>query len=466
MRPLAFVPVPEQYLMLKKSPPPLDAHSTLQRILHNGMFSAGLLLACTVLAFWAANTSMQVAGQPLSDIVHHFWETHLVVGFGSWRVDMTLHHWVNDGLMAIFFFLVGMEIKRELLVGELASLRKAMLPAVAAFGGMVVPALIYAIINFRGEGIHGWGIPMATDIAFAAGVLGLLGRRIHPNLAVFLVALAIVDDLGAVLVIAIFYTATIDLYSLAIGLGLIAVSAGLSLFRVRSAAPYLLIAVIVWFAFLKSGIHATIEGVLLALTIPVKSRYETPLFIERVGSLLGKFKDAEDFVNLRLVNTRQQELVRAIETECIHVEPPLQRIENKLHPWCALFIMPVFALANAGVHIDFSEGWGLLLEPITAGAALGLVLGKPLGIFLASYLAVKVGIAALPDGLDWIKLIGLGFLGGIGFTMSLFVAQLAFSSNAAHLTEAKAGVLLASVFAAVIGCGILLWCSRGKPATA
>lgn len=443
--------------------PPVDKYSTLQRILHDGMFSAALLLACAVFSFWAANTSLVVFGAPLYEHVHHFWETHLSIGLGSWQVDLALHHWVNDGLMAIFFFLVGMEIKRELLIGELASFRKALLPAIAAAGGMIVPAGIYALVNLGGPGIGGWGIPMATDIAFAAGVLGILGGRIHPNLAVFLVALAIVDDLGAVLVIAIFYTDTIELYPLAIGLGLIGISAALSLLRVRSAVPYVLIAAIVWFAFLKSGIHATIEGVLLAFTIPVNARYDTPLFIVRVRGLLERFREAEDFSAPRLVNARQQRIVRAIETECIHVEAPLQRIENKLHPWCALFIMPVFALANAGVHVDFSQGWGLLAQPITAGAALGLLLGKPLGIFLASFLAVKIGIAALPDGLCWNKLLGLGFLGGIGFTMSLFVAQLAFGSTSeAHLVEAKAGVLAASVLAAVIGSLLLLWATRNE----
>lgn len=446
--------------MANASLPPIDRHSTLHRILHDGIFSAFLLLGCAIFAFWSANTSVEVWGAPLSDHVHHFWHTHLEFGLADWHVDMPLHHWVNDGLMAIFFFLVGLEIKRELIVGELASFRKALLPAVAALGGMAVPAGIYALVNLGGDGAAGWGVPMATDIAFAAGVLGLLGARVHPNLAVFLVALAIVDDLGAVLVIAVFYTETIALFPLALGLGLLLVSAGLSFLGVRSAVPYTVLFIIIWFAFLESGVHATVEGVLFALTIPVNARYDTPLFIGRIRALLDRFHQAEDFSHPRLVNARQQRLVRAIETECIHVEAPLQRIENKLHPWCALLIMPIFALANAGVHVDFSQGAGLFTQPVALGVILGLLVGKPVGIVLASYLAVRLRIAELPEGLDWTRLTGLGFLGGIGFTMSLFVAQLAFGDTApAHLTEAKTGVLLASVCAACIGTGLLFFCS-------
>lgn len=448
------------------APPPLDKHSTLQHILHNGMFAAGLLVLCAIAAFTAANSSLQIGGVPLYEHYHHFWESILSLKFAQWSVDLSLHHWVNDGLMAIFFFVVGLEIKREIVVGELASFRKAILPAIAAVGGMLIPAAIYAVINLGGDGMHGWAIPMATDIAFAAGVLGLLGARVHPNLAVFLVALAIVDDLGAVLVIAIFYTATIQLVPLAIGVGLIMVSSLLSFFGVRSAVPYTVLFIIVWFAFLESGVHASIEGVLFALTVPVTARYDTPLFLERIRTLLGRFGEVEDHAHPRLVNARQQRLIRAIENECILVEAPLQRIENKLHPWCALLIMPIFALANAGVHLDFGAGLGALVTPVSLGIAGGLLLGKPIGIFLASYLAVKAGIAELPEGLNWPKLLGIAFLGGIGFTMSLFIAQLAFGGHGGegaalvHLVEAKAGVMFTSMFAALAGVGILLYTSR------
>jgi len=443
--------------------PSIDKYSTLQRIMHHDMFGAGLLMLCAGIAFTAANIDASFLGQPISAWYHHLWETHLRVGLGSMNVDMSLHHWINDGLMAIFFFVVGLEIKRELVIGELASVRKAALPAFAALGGMVVPAAVYFWLNWGGDGTHGWGIPMATDIAFAAGVLGILGRRIHPNLAVFLVALAIVDDLGAVLVIAVFYTETIQLYPLAMGISLIAVSGGLSLMGVRNAIPYVIIALIVWFAFLKSGIHATVEGVLLALTIPVNATYESPKFIGRIKMLLKKFQEADEFVQARLVNARQQRIIRAMEMECIHVEAPLQRIENKLHPWCAILIMPLFALANAGVHVDFSRGVALMAEPVLLGAVLGLLIGKPLGIFAASWLAVKCRLAALPVGVSWMQIIGLGFLGGIGFTMSLFIAQLAFggAENAQHLIEAKSGVLLGSVCAAIAGSVILLATTRG-----
>lgn len=430
----------------------------LQAALRSGLLSAGLLLGCAVLSFWAANTAMVVNGAPLRELVHHFWETHLKVNLGSRGIDMPLHAWVNDGLMAIFFFLVGLEIKREMLVGELASLKKAMLPAIAALGGMVGPALIYSAINLGGEGLRGWGIPMATDIAFAAGVIGLLGRRVHPSLGIFLVALAIVDDLGAVLVIAIFYTDTIRLEALLEGIALIGASSLLSFARVRSVLPYLMLALAAWLLFLESGVHATIVGVVFALTIPVKARRETPQFLARVQSLLERFGAADDAEQPRIVSSEQQQLVRRIEAECLYVEPPAQRIAYLLQPWCGLVIMPVFALANAGVTLEPGTGLGFLLHPVALGALLGLFLGKPLGIFLSSYAAVRYGLAELPAGMNWRNVVGLGFLGGIGFTMSLFVAQLAFggAEGAVHLTEAKTGVLLASVCAAVVGSGWLL----------
>jgi NhaA family Na+:H+ antiporter len=462
----------EEFLVTEKALPPLDKHSTLHRILHDGMFSAGLLLACAAFAFWAANSHLLVFDVPMHEWLHRVWETKLGIALGGLAVDKPLHHWVNDGLMAIFFFVVGLEIKREVMIGELASVRKALLPAIAAIGGMAVPAACYALVNMNGDGMNGWGIPMATDIAFAAGVIGLLGARVHPNLAIFLVALAIVDDLGAVLVIALFYTETIQLGALAVGLGLIVISALIGMLGVRSVVPFLVLAIIAWFAFLNSGIHASIEGVLFALTIPTNARYESARFMDRIRTLISRFDEVDDAPDTRLVNARQQRIVRAIESECIHVEAPLQRIENKLHPWSALVIMPVFALANAGVAVDFSEGPAMLLKPVTIGVIFGLLVGKPLGIFLASWIAVRSGAAELPEGVTWSKLVGLGFLGGIGFTMSLFVSQLAFGGanhdallGAAHLTEAKAGVLFASVCAAVAGSGILLAVSR-KPAAA
>ncbi len=460
--------------------PPIDSHSTLERILHHDAFAAVFLLVAAVAAFVFANLN----APDIKGVAIHFWYEEIwkeILGFTAfgYSIEKPLHLWINDGLMAVFFFVVGLEIKRELMVGELASLRKAMLPIAAAIGGMVCPAAVFAIINFGGEGAHGWGIPMATDIAFAAGVIGLLSGRVPSSLAVFLIALAIVDDLGAVMVIALFYTERIATEPLMIGIGLILMSAFCAQIGVRNAIVYLILAAAIWFTFLQSGVHATVAGVLFAFTIPVNARYETPYFVGRVRDLASRFEAAEDHANARLVNNPQQRIVRAIEAECIHVEAPLQRIENKLHPWTALMIMPLFAFANAGVRVDFSAITDLLLQPVTLGVFFGLLVGKQVGITLFSYVTVKMGLAELPAGMNWKQVYALSWLGAIGFTMSLFISELAFMGGhavhaaavehgagggvphgEAHLAEAKVGTLLASIVAGVGGT-IMLYLTTG-----
>jgi NhaA family Na+:H+ antiporter len=445
------------------SAPPLEHITYFKRFLHHDMLGSGVLLFAAFLAVVVANVGF-------SEQYHHFWESQLGI---SWGEDggfaKSFHHWVNDGLMAIFFFLVGLEIKRELLVGELASFRKAILPAVAAVGGMVVPALIYYIFN-RGEMSEaGWGIPMATDIAFAAGCIAILKKWVPPALMIFLVALAIVDDLGAVAVIAIFYTDQIAVGPLMIGSGLIILSFCLGLFGVRSMVPYVVFGCIIWVAFLQSGVHATIAGVLLAFSIPTKARYKTHLFHGRMGELLEKFTHAEDHWDDYtiedekkdlMVNHKQQGLIRHMNMECHHVEAPLQRIEHNLEPFCVFLIMPVFAFANAGVHIDFSHMGELLSSPAALGIIFGLCVGKPLGIFLASYIAVKCGLASLPHGVTWSHVVGVGFLAGIGFTMSLFINELAFLGVDGELAEelvaqGKVAIFVASIVAAVAGIAFL-----------
>ena len=362
------------------NPPPLEQVSTLQKILHHGAMAAIVLMAAAGAAFFAANSSLTINGRPLYQWYEDLWHVNVGIFVGGEIIAKSLHHIVNDGLMAIFFFLVGLEIKRELLVGELASFRKALLPIAAAVGGMVCPALFYTVFNLGGDGAAGWGIPMATDIAFSAGVLGLLSKRVPTSLAVFLIALAIVDDLGSVTVIAVFYTERIEMRPLMVGLGMIILSFIFARIGVRNAVVFTLMFVVIWVEFFLSGVHATIAGVLFAFTIPADARYETPLFISRLQQLLNRFEEAEDHVNPLLVNSRQQRVVRAIEAECIHVEAPLQRIEHKLHPFTAFIIMPVFAFANSGVHVDFSHIGSVLFQPVTLGIIAGLVLGKQLGI--------------------------------------------------------------------------------------
>jgi NhaA family Na+:H+ antiporter len=401
-----------------------------------------VLIACTVAALVLANS-------PWAGAYHHLWETELGLSVGGFRMAYSLHHWINDGLMAVFFFLVGLEIKREFLIGELASPRRAALPIAAALGGMVVPALIYAALNAGGAGAPGWGIPMATDIAFALGVLALLGPRVPLSLKVFLAALAIVDDLGAVLVIALFYTAQISWASLGAAALFLAGMAVLNRLEVRRPGAYLLLGVGLWLSFLFSGVHATVAGVLAAMTIPARTRIDTAGFLARGRYLMDEFDRAGVEGKDVPTNHGQQTVIQAMENACDAAQAPLQRIEHELQPWVAFGIIPLFALANAGVHLpaDFA---GALGHPVTLGVILGLVLGKPIGISLFAWLAVRVGVAARPEGVSWRALHGVSWLGGIGFTMSLFIANLAFPAGD-MVDEAKVGILSASILAGTVG---------------
>jgi len=440
--------------------PPLDEVSFWAGLSHNHLISSGLLVFCAALALIIANSKY-------GTVYHHYLNMQLGIELGSAIFDKSLHHLINDGLMSIFFFMVGLEIKREIMVGELATIRKAMLPIAAAIGGMAVPAIIYGLITMNSSGSSGWGVPMATDIAFVAGCIAILRKWIPPSLLIFLVALAIVDDLGAVCVIAIFYTEKIAATPLMIGAILIFVSFCMGFLRVRSTTPYAIIGIIIWVAFLQSGVHATIAGVLLAFSIPVTARYTTDNFQVRISELIRRFLNAEslwkkntqgEYLNLKkdeMINHRQQELIKAIESECRHVEGPLQRIQHSLEPLCYFFIMPLFAFANAGTHFDFSKGLEQLFHPVTLGIVAGLVLGKPVGIVLACVLSVKIGLAELPRNVNWKQIAGVGCLAGIGFTMSLFINELAFKDagvlSASLISAGKIGVFAASMIAAVIG---------------
>ena len=416
-----------------------------QAFAHTEAAGGIVLLACTALALGWANS-------PWADGYFHLWETPLTVGAaGGFGLTMSLHHWINDGLMAVFFFLVGLEIKREMLVGELASPKQAALPIAAALGGMLVPAGLYVALNAGGPGAGGWGIPMATDIAFALGVLALLGPRVPAALKVFLAALAIVDDLGAVLVIALFYTAQLSWASLGLAAGVLLLLVLANRLGFRHAAVYAALGAVLWLAVLRSGVHATVAGVLLAMTIPSRTRIDEDEFVERAGAALDEFRAASTVDTDVLSNRAQQEAVHELESACDEVQSPLMKLEHGLHGVVAFGIMPLFALANAGVRLG-ADMFAALSLPVALGVVLGLVLGKPLGITLFSWLAARLGLAEPPAGGGaWRALHGVSWLGGIGFTMSLFVAGLAFGESGPLLDSAKVGVLAASLIAGIAG---------------
>lgn len=425
-----------------------------EQFIHHETTSGFLLMACTIIALLIVNLGAHTWYQ-------HTLHTMVGFSFGGWELEKTLHHWINDGLMALFFFVVGLEIKREVLVGELSDIRAASLPIVAAVGGMVVPALLYVAVNMGGEGIAGWGIPMATDIAFAVGALALLGSRAPRALMTFLVALAIVDDLGAVIVIALFYTETIHvtplLFAGALFIGLIV----MNILGIRSPLPYFLLGVLLWFAMLKSGVHATLAGVLTALAIPARPRFDTAAFSDYMRKTLDKFDDKHKPGVGLMNNSAQHAILQKLEDNVHNVETPLQRLEHGMHTWVAFLIIPVFALANAGVPIELSGMGETLSHPVTIGVIVGLILGKFLGITGFCYIAIKLGIARLPEGVSFSQIGGTALLAGIGFTMSIFIAELAFVGQAEYLLMAKTGILFASIIAGVVG---YLWLSAaGKP---
>ena len=410
-----------------------------------------LLLACTALALVWANSAW---GEDYAA----FWHIRMNVGIAGFSINQDLHFWVNDFLMAIFFLVVGLQIKREMLVGHLASLRQAALPIAAALGGVVVPALIYTFLNHEGPGAAGWGIPMATDIAFALGVLALLGDRVPVSLKIFLTALAIADDIAAVIVIAAFYTPGISWGALGVAALCIALLFSANRLGVRHPLVYALLGFPLWIAVLESGIHPTIAGVALAFMIPCRTTLNSSEFLAQGRALLDYFeRAAKSDVNV-MKDDDLQAAIETLEGACEKVRPPLYRIENVLHSWVTLLIMPLFALANAGLVLA-GDVVVHLSQPVTLGIILGLFFGKPIGVMLGSWLAVKTGLIALPAGVTWGHIHGAAWLAGIGFTMSLFVASLAFQQESL-LGMAKLGILAASVCAGFIGSAILFRQSR------
>ena len=424
----------------------------VQRFMHEEASSGIVLFVAAVVALIWANS-------PWYHVYHELLETHITIGFGRWAIDETLHHWVDDGLMAVFFFVVGLEIKRAVIVGELSSVRRAALPIFAALGGMIVPALIYVAFNAEGEASRGWGVPMATDIAFSLGVLSLLRTRAPLPLKVFLAAFAIIDDIGAVIVIAVFYTGEIAWGNLGIGAIFLAVLVIVGRLGIRHPLVYAMLGVAVWLAFLYSGVHATVAGVLVAATIPIRVRVDPAGFLARGRDLLLVFDRSGEYGHEDETSSEQRAILKELEDTAQEMQSPLQRFENALHPWVAFVIMPLFALSNAGVKLE-GDFFAALTHPVTIGIVLGLVIGKQVGVTLFSWAAVRSGIAALPYGVTWLQFYGVALLGGIGFTMSLFITNLAFTSDVLS-TEAKIGILLGSAISGVIGYLVLLRAGRG-----
>jgi NhaA family Na+:H+ antiporter len=416
-----------------------------------------LLLAAALVAFAWANSRYGAS-------YHHFWEAQVSLSAWGYGITRSFREWINEGLMAVFFFIVGLEIKREVLVGELASARRAILPVGAAFGGMLFPAFVYLFFNWGMPSAAGWGIPMATDIAFALGALYVLGKKVPFAIRIFLSALAIVDDLGAVLIIALFYTKGIVPGYLLAGLGVFVLLVVANLLWLRNALVYGVLGLCLWLALLGSGLHATVAGIIVAFCIPARGKYDTDKFVGEVKGYLDQFECLPEGCGFSiLLNHKHMDAVQSIELACHHVETPLQRFERSLHAWVAFLIVPLFALANAGLTMAEVDMGKALVSPVMLGVSCGLIIGKPLGIAFFSFLLVKMKAASLSEGVRWSHIVGAGILGGIGFTMSLFVTGLSFAGSP-DFAYAKVGVFIGSVVCGTGGMLFLLAISGSGPA--
>lgn len=409
-------------------------------------YTSGIVLLISVII------AIAWANSPFHEFYEHLWHINFSVGFDKFMLSHPLHIWINDGLMAIFFFVIGLELKREFMEGELSSLQKASLPMTAALGGMLVPAAIYFFINSGTDAGHGWGIPMATDIAFALALLSMASKRIPVSLKIFLSALAVADDLGAVLVIAFFYTDEINFVPLAIGAGFLILLMVGNRIGIRSTIFYLILGICVWIGFLLSGVHATIAGVLVAFTIPAVTRIDEQIYSSNLRKLSYDFEvDIPERGNL--ITPEQNKTIQKVKTLSMAAETPLQTIEHALHPWVAFGIMPLFALANAGIVIG-ADFFSSIANPVSIGVAAGLIIGKFSGILFFCWIMVKFRLSKLPEGANWKHIAGVALLAGIGFTMSLFISGLAFE-NPVFIDQAKYGILIASIFAGILGTIVL-----------
>ena len=415
----------------------------VQRYIHTESISGLVLIATTIVALVWANS-------PWYEHYRAFLKTHLMIDLALFSIDMSIQHWINDGLMAIFFFVVGLEIKREALFGQFSTLRGAALPAVAAVGGMVVPAALFLAFNLGEEGMRGWGIPMATDIAFALGVLALLGRRVPMALRVFLLGLAVADDLGAIIVIAVAYTESISFVHLGIVAGLVVLTVIVNRIGFNHAAITAAIGFCIWVAMLKSGVHATIAGVIFGLLMSARPHIGPREFAERSASLIRDYRQAIADGN----SESSKVMLGELEELSQGTESPLERLERLAHPWASYVILPIFAFANAGLHLTGVDLGSVFTSDVTLGVVLGLLVGKVVGITLFPWLASKFGIVELPRYVTWTHVIGTGFLGGIGFTMAIFITGLAFTDPTLVLS-ATAGIMCASAAAGLLGYTLL-----------
>jgi len=407
---------------------------SIQKIYRSPSFGGILLFISAIVALVIANT-------PLNEQFNSIWQTPFGFSFGNFELKKSLLLWVNDGLMAVFFFLIGLEIKREIMLGELSTMRKAAFPIAGAIGGMLVPALLFFFVMKGKPGMEGWGIPMATDIAFSLGILSLLGKRVPLALKVFLTAFAIVDDIGAVLVIAIFYTGGIDfgylIWAIPVVIGLFAINK----VGIKNFAPYFVLTAILWYLFLKAGIHPTIAGILGAFFIPISSQIGIAQFFQKIPELIKP-----EFEKLSALNQTKQ--LKVISANVSQATSPAIRMEKTLHGFSALFIMPIFALANAGVAFG---GSSKLFGTLTFAIIVGLVLGKLFGVLLFTWLASKLKLVDMPKSLNWYLVAGAGLLGGVGFTMALFISNLAFTDNLTLANQSKIGILIGSLIAGLAG---------------
>ena len=420
----------------------------VQQYIHTESLGGIVLLVATIAALTWANS-------PWYDQYHDVLETHLAIDLALLDIDLSLHHWINDGLMALFFFVVGLEIKREALFGHFSTPRRAALPAIAALGGMVVPAAIYLLFNFDGEGARGWGVPMATDIAFAIGVLALLGRRVPMQLRVFLLGLAVADDLGAIIVIAVAYTESISFSYLGMVVGLVAITIVVNRVGFTHAAITSALGFLIWVAMLKSGVHATIAGVLFALLTPARPQYSKERFAEDSEALISNYRQALANGDIE----RSETILGQLEELSQGTESPMERLERLVHPWTSYVILPVFALANAGLHFSGVKLGDVITSDVTVGIMGGLLIGKVVGITLFPWAASKFGIVELPLYVSWRSVIGAGFLAGIGFTVAIFISGLAFTDPELILS-AQFGIMCASALAGLMGYSVLRFVSR------
>lgn len=430
----------------------LERHDLWDRVTSNGTISAAVMVLAAIAAVVCANTA---AYEP----IHHFLEQELFVGLGSLTVGLTVEVFVNDFLMAIFFLLVGIELKYEMTVGELTNPRQAMLPMLAAVGGVVVPACIYAVLN-KGGAIHGWAIPMATDIAFALGVMSLLGNRVPNGVRVFFSTLAIADDLISILAIAIFYGQSPNLLWLAAAVVVTELLIALNRTRHFRLAPYIILGLLLWFCMFRSGIHATLAGVILAFTVPAKCGVKLSNLTDWLGEIMPELDDHFDEDAHVLGQHDFTHAATRVERVMHRVTPPLQRLEHYISTPVNFLILPIFAFVNAQVRLVGVDMGALLVDPVTLGTYLGMLLGKPVGIFGVTFVLVKLGLAELPRRVNWKHIVGVGILGGIGFTMSILIAGLAFPTAEFEILAAKAAILGASVTAAVVG---MIYMSRACP---